>query len=138
MENNKENMAPEEQEKYELELMLANQQEQEAHLEEILADLHITSDNYDSEIAYAYELADEYAQLLNEQNALIQAAKLGVSVDGATLYCTHQPCVICAKLIVNAGIKRVVYQEGYPDEFAMSIFEQAGIIPEKYEEHAEE
>ena len=73
-----------------------------------------------------------------EQNALIQAAKLGVSVEGATLYCTHQPCVICAKLIVNAGIKRVVYQEGYPDEFAMSIFEQAGIVPEKYVENAEE
>lgn len=69
-----------------------------------------------------------------EQNALIQAAKLGVSVQGATLYCTHQPCVICAKLIVNAGIERVVYQEGYPDDFAMSIFRQAGIEPEKYEE----
>ncbi|MBQ6475724.1 MAG: cytidine/deoxycytidylate deaminase family protein [Clostridia bacterium] len=69
-----------------------------------------------------------------EQNALIQAAKLGVSVDGATLYCTHQPCTICTKLIINAGIKRVVYKEGYPDEFAMSIFEEAGIIPEKYEE----
>ncbi len=70
-----------------------------------------------------------------EQNALIQAAKLGVSVDGATLYCTHQPCTICTKLIINAGIKRVVYKEGYPDEFAMSIFEEAGIIPEKYEEN---
>ncbi len=55
-------------------------------------------------------------------------------MDGATLYCTHQPCTICTKLIINAGIKRVVYKEGYPDEFAMSIFEEAGIIPEKYEE----
>lgn len=71
-----------------------------------------------------------------EQNALIQAAKLGVSVDGAWLYCTHQPCVICAKLIVNAGIKRVIYRYGYPDEFALNIFEQAGIIPEKYEPEA--
>ena len=70
-----------------------------------------------------------------EQNALVQAAKLGISVDGATLYCTHQPCTICTKLIINAGIKRVVYKEGYPDEFAMSIFEEAGIIPEKYEEN---
>jgi dCMP deaminase len=67
-----------------------------------------------------------------EQNALIQAAKLGISVQGATLYCTHQPCSICAKLIVNAGIARVVYKEGYPDEFAMDIFSQAGIIPEKF------
>ena len=70
-----------------------------------------------------------------EQNALVQAAKLGISVDGATLYCTHQPCTICTKLIINAGIKRVVYKEGYPDDFAMSIFEEAGIIPEKYEEN---
>jgi dCMP deaminase len=48
-----------------------------------------------------------------EQNAIIQAAKLGVSIDGATLYCTHQPCSVCAKMIINAGIRRVVYQEGY-------------------------
>ena len=57
-----------------------------------------------------------------EQNAIIQAAKLGISIDGATLYCTHQPCVLCAKIIVNSGIRRVVYGEGYPDEFSLSIF----------------
>lgn len=56
-----------------------------------------------------------------EQNAIIQAARLGSSIDGATLYCTHQPCVLCAKMIVNAGIKRVVYREGYPDEFARQM-----------------
>ena len=43
-----------------------------------------------------------------EQNAIAQAAKLGISVDGATLYCTHQPCVICCKMIINSGIKRVL------------------------------
>ncbi len=43
-----------------------------------------------------------------EQNAIIQAARYGANIDGATLYCTHQPCVICAKMIINAGIKRVV------------------------------
>lgn len=62
-----------------------------------------------------------------EQNAIIQAAKLGVSIEGATLYCTHQPCVICAKIIVNAGISRVVYAEGYPDEFSLEIFKLAGV-----------
>ena len=67
-----------------------------------------------------------------EQNAIIQAAKLGVSVDGATLYCTHQPCVICAKMIINAGIRRVVYDEGYPDEFSMQLFREAGTVIEKY------
>ena len=69
-----------------------------------------------------------------EQNAIIQAAKLGSSIDGATLYCTHQPCVICAKMIVNSGIRRVVYKYGYPDEFAMQILHEAGIDPERYEE----
>lgn len=67
-----------------------------------------------------------------EQNAIIQAAKLGVSIDGATLYCTHQPCVICAKMIVNAGISRVIYAEGYPDEFSLDIFQQAGVRLERY------
>ena len=71
-----------------------------------------------------------------EQNAIIQAAKLGSSIDGATLYCTHQPCVICAKMIVNAGIARVVYEEGYPDEFAMKIFAEAGVLVERYEKKA--
>ena len=68
-----------------------------------------------------------------EQNALIQAAKLGTSVQGATLYCTHQPCVICAKLIINAGIARVVYRHGYPDAFATEMFRQAGTLVERYE-----
>lgn len=67
-----------------------------------------------------------------EQNAIIQAAKLGIAIEGATLYCTHQPCAICAKMIVNAGISRVIYGEGYPDEFAMQIFNEAGTEVEKY------
>jgi len=62
-----------------------------------------------------------------EQNAIIQAAKMGVSIEGATLYCTHQPCVICSKMIVNAGIIRVVYAHPYPDDFSHEIFGEAGI-----------
>lgn len=69
-----------------------------------------------------------------EQNAIIQAARVGCSVEGCTLYCTHQPCVICAKIIINSGISRVVYKEGYPDEFSMQLFEEAGVKIEKYEE----
>ena len=71
-----------------------------------------------------------------EQNAIIQAAKLGVSIEGATLYCTHQPCVLCAKMIVNSGITRVVYGEGYPDDFSMEIFREAGVEVVKYDENA--
>ena len=62
-----------------------------------------------------------------EQNALVQAAKLGISVDGATLYVTHRPCVICTKLLINAGIKRVVYLHDYPDEFSVEILKEAEI-----------
>ena len=68
-----------------------------------------------------------------EQNAIIQAAKLGVSIDGATLYCTHQPCSVCAKIIINTGIKRVVYEHGYPDEFSLQLFRESGVKLETYE-----
>lgn len=69
-----------------------------------------------------------------EQNAIIQAARMGLSVEGATLYCTHQPCVICAKMIINSGIERIVYREGYPDDFSMRLLEEAGVRIEKYSE----
>ena len=62
-----------------------------------------------------------------EQNAIAQAAKLGIVLEGATLYCTHQPCVICAKMIINSGIKRIIYKEGYPDEFSLQLLKEAGV-----------
>jgi len=62
-----------------------------------------------------------------EQNAIIQAAVHGVAVDGATLYCTHQPCILCAKVLINAGIREIVYAEGYPDEFSQQMFAEAGV-----------
>lgn len=62
-----------------------------------------------------------------EQNAIIQAAKIGVSTEGATIYITLQPCVICAKMLVNAGITRIVHKGEYPDELSCSILEEAGI-----------
>ena len=62
-----------------------------------------------------------------EQNAIIQAATLGQSVEGATIYVTHQPCVICAKMIINAGIQRIVVKDGYPDELAVDILKEAGL-----------
>ena len=62
-----------------------------------------------------------------EQNAIIQAAKVGVSTEGATIYITLQPCVICAKMLVNAGIKRIVFRGEYPDELSRAILEEAAI-----------
>ena len=68
-----------------------------------------------------------------EQNAIIQAAKLGVSIDGGTLYCTHQPCSMCTRIIINAGIERVVYEQGYPDEFSLELFHESATRLERYD-----
>lgn len=62
-----------------------------------------------------------------EQNAIIQAATLGQSIEGAAIYITNQPCVICAKMIINAGIERIVVKEGYPDEMSVEILAEAGL-----------
>jgi len=62
-----------------------------------------------------------------EQNAIIQAAYHGVSVKGASLFCTNQPCSICAKMIVNAGITGIYYRSGYSDELARDMLAEAGI-----------
>jgi dCMP deaminase len=67
-----------------------------------------------------------------EQNAIIQAALHGISTRGSTLYCTHQPCILCTKMIINANIIRVVFKESYPDSMAMDFFEQAGIAVIKF------
>ena len=62
-----------------------------------------------------------------EQNAIIQAATLGQSIEGATIYITHQPCIICAKMIINAGISRIVIRRGYPDEMSRGMLREAGL-----------
>jgi len=62
-----------------------------------------------------------------EQNAIIQAAVFGVSIKGATLYVTHFPCSVCAKMIVNAEIKEVVYLNDYPDELSKEILKKSNI-----------
>ena len=62
-----------------------------------------------------------------EQNAFLQAACHGVSLERSTLYITTQPCSICAKMIINVGIKKVVMAGDYPDEFALKFLREAGI-----------
>jgi dCMP deaminase len=62
-----------------------------------------------------------------EQNAIIQAAVHGVRVPGSTLYCTTQPCILCAKMLINAGIVRIVYEGPYPDELARDMLAEAGV-----------
>jgi dCMP deaminase len=62
-----------------------------------------------------------------EQNAVIQAAVHGVAIEGATLYCTHHPCVLCAKILINCGVREIHYLEGYPDELSAAMFTEAGV-----------
>lgn len=62
-----------------------------------------------------------------EQSAVVQAARYGVSIHGATIYSTHQPCSACTKILLNAGIKRIVYQYSYPDKLAEQLIAEAGI-----------
>jgi dCMP deaminase len=69
-----------------------------------------------------------------EQNAIIQAARNGVTTEGATLYCTYMPCVICSKMIINAGIKRIIFRGYYPDELAVQILNESGIEVILFEE----
>ena len=68
-----------------------------------------------------------------EQNAIIQAARYGINITGASIYITTQPCVVCAKMLINAGIQEIVYQNPYPDELAMSMLEEAGMKLRVYE-----
>ena len=68
-----------------------------------------------------------------EQNAIIQGALHGVDVSKSTIYVTHQPCLVCAKMIINAGIERVVYAGHYPDEIAQGFLEGAGVQLVKFE-----
>ena len=62
-----------------------------------------------------------------EQNAIIQAGTHGINISGGTLYCTHSPCILCAKIIENAKIKKVVMSIEYPDESFKNLFKEAGI-----------
>ncbi len=63
-----------------------------------------------------------------EQNAVVQAAKHGTAIDGATAYCTHQPCVLCAKILINAGVVEVMYRDPYPDTLAEQMLGEAGVV----------
>lgn len=62
-----------------------------------------------------------------EQNALVQAAAFGINVSGGTLYCTHEPCITCGKMLLNAGIREFVVAERYPDEFGRRLLTEAGV-----------
>jgi len=67
-----------------------------------------------------------------EQNAIIQAALHGVSIKDSMLYCTNLPCSICAKMIINAGIRKIVYESGYADDLSIEMLTEAGVEITQY------
>ena len=62
-----------------------------------------------------------------EQNAIIQAAYHGITIGGSTLYCTNKPCVICSKMLINAGIEEILFEAGYDDPLADQMLTEAGV-----------
>jgi dCMP deaminase len=62
-----------------------------------------------------------------EQNAIIQAAKYGINIQGSSIYITTQPCIVCAKMLINAGITEVIYQQPYPDPLAQELLAESGM-----------
>jgi dCMP deaminase len=69
-----------------------------------------------------------------EANAVIQGALHGIALQGAMAYCTHQPCVGCSKLLISAGIVKIVYQDPYPDPVAVELLSEAGVELAAYSE----
>ena len=67
-----------------------------------------------------------------EQNAIIQCAVYGISSENSTIYVTHQPCSVCSKILISAGVKRIVYETPYPDEFAQTLLKEAKVKIEKW------
>lgn len=68
-----------------------------------------------------------------EQNAIIQAARHGINIQGAKLYCTDSPCSICSKMLINAGIEQIIYGRGYADDLAREMLAEAGIVTRFYD-----
>jgi dCMP deaminase len=68
-----------------------------------------------------------------EQNAIIQAAWHGVKIEGGTMYCTYQPCLICVKMMLNAGIKELIYRGLYPDKLAADMLKESKMKVRKIE-----
>lgn len=67
-----------------------------------------------------------------EQNVIIQAAVHNINIQGAELYCTTHPCVLCSKMLINCGIRRIFYTEDYPDDLAAAMLKEAGVVVEQF------
>ena len=65
-----------------------------------------------------------------EQNAIVQAATFGISIKDSIIYSTAHPCILCSKLLINAGIKRIIIEDSYPDEMSRRMLKEAGVVIE--------
>ena len=88
------------------------------------AEVGCLRDTYDVPSGERHELC---RGLHGEENAMLQAARYGIRIEGATLYSTHVPCVMCTKMLINCGIQRVVARHAYPDELAAELLDEAQI-----------
>ena len=68
-----------------------------------------------------------------EQNAIIQAARYGIDIEGSSIYITTEPCVVCAKMLINAGIKEIVFAQGYPDALSEELLGETDIVIRRVE-----
>lgn len=68
-----------------------------------------------------------------EQNALVQAARYGIPLEGSFLYSTTEPCSTCAKMLINAGITKVIYKDPYPDQLSGELLSESNILVEKFQ-----
>jgi dCMP deaminase len=67
-----------------------------------------------------------------EQNVIIQAAVFGISIKDSVLYCTNTPCVVCVKMLINAGVKEIIFSGDYPDELAEKMLSESEIKIKKF------
>ena len=72
-----------------------------------------------------------------EQNAIIQAARYGINITGASIYVNTQPCIVCAKMLINAGIREIVFAEGYPDKLSEELLGETDIVIRRVEPASE-
>jgi dCMP deaminase len=69
-----------------------------------------------------------------EQNALVQAARYGIPLEGSVIYCTNQPCVACAKMLINAGVTKIIYKYPYPDRLAQDLLAESNVTVVRFQE----
>lgn len=69
-----------------------------------------------------------------EQNALVQAARYGIPLEGSVIYCTNQPCVTCAKMLINAGVTKIIYKHPYPDRLAQDLLAESNVTVVRFQD----